>query len=152
MHKIIPALIVVTLVAGCGKTGSGVFGRARPDELAVARAAPLVVPPDFALRPPAPGAPRPQEADASTQALQAMFGGPALRSTSEQTTLESAGAARADAGIRSTVGDPNTTVVDKGAATRDLVAAPASEGTQGARGDDAELMKALSSVGGTRRL
>ena len=135
MRKIATVILITASAASltaCGKS-TGVFGRARPDELAVARAAPLVVPPDFALRPPVPGAPRPQEADSSTLALQAMFGGPAQRSTSEQTTLDAANAGRADAGIRSTVGDPNTVVVDKGAATRDVVAAPATEGTQGAR-------------------
>ncbi len=131
MRKIIPVILLMATLAGCGRS-SGVFNRARPDELAVARAAPLVVPPDFALRPPVPGAPRPQEADSSTLALQAMFGGPAQRSPAETANLDAAGAARADAGIRSTAGDPATTVVDKGATTRDVVAAPASEG-QGAR-------------------
>ena len=131
MRKFVPVLLVAATLAGCGTSG-GVFNRQRPDELAVARAAPLVVPPDFALRPPTPGAPRPQEADSSTLALQAMFGGPAARSNAENVTLGAAGVNRADPGIRSTAGDPTTTVVDKGAATRDVVAAPATEG-QGAR-------------------
>jgi len=136
MRKIIVTMLATAtlggLLSGCGRS-TGVFGnRERPDELAVVRAAPLVVPPDFALRPPVPGAPRPQEADSSTLALQAMFGGPADRSQAEKGTLTSARTDRADAGIRSSVGDPATTVVDKGAATRDVVAAPAAEG-QGAR-------------------
>ena len=127
--RLAPVLILAATVAGCAhRNGSGVFARARPDEFAVARAAPLVVPPDFALRPPVPGAPRPQEADSSTLALQAMFGGPAQRSASENGALDKAGAGRADPGIRSNVGDNGTTVVDKGAATRDVVTAPASEG------------------------
>lgn len=136
MRKFVPVLLIATALsttlAGCGRN-RGVFGgRNGPDALAVARAAPLVVPPDFALRPPVPGAPRPQEADSSTLALQAMFGGPADRSLSEKGALDAAGVARADPGIRSTAGDPGTVVADKGAATRDVVAAPASEG-QGAR-------------------
>lgn len=132
MRKIIPVILLAASLTACG-SNRGVFGRANgPDALAVARAAPLVVPPDFALRPPVPGAPRPQEADSSTLALQAMFGGPADRSNAEKATLTGAGVNRADPGIRSTAGDPNTVVVDKGAATRDVVAAPASEG-QGAR-------------------
>jgi len=131
MRKFVPLILLAASLSACGSS-SGVFNRARPDELAVARAAPLVVPPDFALRPPTPGAPRPQEADSSTLALQAMFGGPAKRSPSEDAALDAAGVARADPGIRSTAGDPGTTVVDKGAATRDVVSAPASEG-QGAR-------------------
>ncbi len=132
MRKIVPLIVLTatltTTLAACGSS-RGVFNRERPDELAVVRAAPLVVPPDFALRPPVPGAPRPQEADSSTLALQAMFGGPAERSQSEKSALDAAGAVRADTGIRSTAGDPGTTVVDKGAATRDVVAAPATEGT-----------------------
>ncbi|SFP89340.1 DUF3035 domain-containing protein [Sphingomonas rubra] len=116
-------------LAGCA--GSG-LDRARPDEFAVARQAPLVIPPDYALVPPQPGAARPQDAsgNARAQTLEALFGGAAPRSAAEQATLESAGGV-ADPGIRSSVGDPDTNVVDKGAATRDIVAAPAGAG-QGA--------------------
>ncbi len=131
MRKIVIATALVSMLAGCGST-SGVFNRARPDEFAVARAAPLVMPPDFALSPPKAGAARPQEIDASTQALQAMFGGPAARSASETGALNQAGANRASPGIRSDAGDPGTAVVDKGAVTRDIIAAPAGDG-QGAR-------------------
>jgi len=94
-------------------------------EFAVQRRAPLVIPPDFALTPPRPGAPRPQEADSSTLALQAMFGGQAPRSQGEAALTDRAGVAP-DAGIRSTAGDPKTTVVDKGGTTRDILTAPES--------------------------
>jgi hypothetical protein len=43
-----------------------------PDEFAVESRAPLTVPPDFDLRPPEPGAPRPQERSAEQQAEQVM--------------------------------------------------------------------------------
>ena len=33
--------------------------RKRPDEFAIGKQAPLVIPPDYALAPPRPGAPRP---------------------------------------------------------------------------------------------
>ncbi len=127
MRKVIFVSALALTVAGCGTSGS-VFNRSRPDEFAVTRAAPLVVPPDFALRPPAPGTPRAQEADSSTQALQVMFGGPAPRSAAETGALGQAGAARAAPGIRSEVGDPGTTVVDKGTVTRDIIAAPEGDG------------------------
>src|SRR5262249_9175728 len=39
-----------------------------PDEFAVEARAPLTIPPDFNLRPPTPGAPRPQEASAAERA------------------------------------------------------------------------------------
>lgn len=123
-NLIILGLAGLTL-ASCGGGG---LNRTRPDEFAVARRAPLVVPPDFALAPPSPGAPRPQEADSGTQALQAMFGGPAARSAPETSALTRAGADRATGGIRSEVGSPETNSVDKGAVTRDIIAAPEGDG------------------------
>jgi len=112
------------MLAACG--GSGIFNRDRPDEFAVQRQAPLVIPPDFALQPPAPGAPRPSEGAASEQALEALFGGPAPRSSVETSALDRAGSA--EPGIRSSVGDPGTNTVAKGTVTRDIIAAPEGDG------------------------
>lgn len=121
-------LILVTggsLLGACG-AGGGLFNRERPDEFAVQRQAPLVVPPDFNLVPPAPGAPRPASDQPAGQALEALFGGPAPRSAVESGVLGRAGTA--EPGIRSSVGDPNTNTVDKGTVTRDVVAAPEGDG------------------------
>ena len=113
----------VLLTSACG--GSGLFNRERPDEFAVQRQAPLVVPPDFNLVPPAPGAPRPAEGTASEQALEALF--PASpRSAVETSVLDRAGAAAP--GIRSAVGSETTNTVAKGTVTRDILAAPAGPG------------------------
>src|SRR5215218_8465447 len=120
------ACAATLLLAGCG-TG-GVAGRERPDEFAVTRNQPLVIPPDYALTPPRTGEPTPVGADARTQALDALFGGPAPRSQSERSMLNAAGADRAALGARSVAGDPSTTVVDKGAVTQAIVAAPAGAG------------------------
>ncbi|MCS6854999.1 MAG: DUF3035 domain-containing protein [Elioraea sp.] len=51
------------LVAACGGDVARSFGLTRdpPDEFLVTTRAPLSLPPDYALRPPRPGAPRPQE-------------------------------------------------------------------------------------------
>ena len=78
------ALLPLAL-AGCG-SGSDIsrtFGLTRdaPDEFQVTTRAPLSMPPDYALRPPRPGAPRPQElssrdAAEATLAPQAALGGP----------------------------------------------------------------------------
>ena len=128
MRKIVAVACVAglaVLVSGCGKRG---YDRARPDEFAVARSQPLVVPPDFALVPPQPGAAPAAQNNPQAQALDALFGGPAQRSTAENVTLSNAGSDSAAAGIRSDVGDPDTTVVDKGATTRDIVAAPEGDG------------------------
>ncbi len=112
------------LLSACGS--GGILNRDRPDEFAVQRQAPLVVPPDFNLVPPAPGAPRPAEGTAQEQALEALFGGPAPRSQVETSALDRAGSA--DPAIRSTVGDPDTNTVAKGSVTRDIIAAPEGDG------------------------
>lgn len=126
MRTLFTVLALSALLAGCGSTG--LLNRARPDEFAVSRQAPLVVPPDFSLTPPNPGAPRPQDNDASSQALDALFGGPAPRSAIEKDALGRAGASAA--GIRSTVGDPQTNTVAKGSVTRDILAAPEGDGRE----------------------
>lgn len=123
-----PVLLAIgasLLLSACGSTG--LFNRDRPDEFAVQRQAPLVVPPDFSLVPPTPGAPRPSDT-AQQQALDALFGGPAPRSDVEKTTLNRAG--NAAPGIRSNVGDPGTSTVAKGAITRDILAAPQGDGRE----------------------
>lgn len=128
MRKVVAisaGMMAVALLSGCGKRG---YDRARPDEFAVARQAPLVIPPDFSLVPPAPGAARPNDSASNAQTLDALFGGPARRSAAEAATIEAAGGDAADDGVRSSVGDPDTNVVDKGATTRDIVAAPAGDG------------------------
>ena len=112
------------MLAACG--GTGLFNRDRPDEFAVQRQAPLVVPPDFSLTPPAPGAPRPSEGTASQQALEALFGPPQARSEIEKSTIDRAGASVP--GIRSQVGDEGTNTVAKGRVTRDIIAAPEGDG------------------------
>ena len=120
------AVSAAASLAGCA--GGGPFNRARPDEFAVARNQPLVIPPDYTLAPPRAGDPTPQAADARTQALDALFGGPAPRSAGETTMLNAAGSERAAMGARSVAGDPNTNVVDKGATTQTILNAPAGTG------------------------
>ena len=131
VYLVSAAVAMLALSACGGGNRAGVFAAGKhgaPDEFAVSRQAPLVIPPDFALVPPRPGAPRPQEADSSTEALQAMFGGEAARSAAEKGLLDKAGAARSEDGIRSNAGDPKTLVVDKGSTTRDIIAGPEGNG------------------------
>ena len=127
MRKVTQLLLVAAgaaSLAACSE--GGIANRERPDEFAVQRQAPLVVPPDFALTPPQPGAPRPAEGTAAQQALDALFGGPAPRSAVETNALQRAG--NAEQGIRTSVGDPGTHTVDKGATTRTIIAAPEGDG------------------------
>ncbi|MEY4054863.1 MAG: hypothetical protein RL519_198 [Pseudomonadota bacterium] len=122
----IAAIGSATLLSGCGSTG--LFNRDRPDEFAVQRQAPLVIPPDFALTPPAAGAPRPSDRSAAQQTQDALFGPPAPRSEVERAAGNRAGTAAA--AIRSTVGDPKTNTVAKGDVTRDIIAAPQGDGRE----------------------
>ena len=110
-------------VSACG--GFSLGNRDRPDEFAVQRQAPLVIPPDFELVPPAPGAPRPTDGTAAQQALEALFPAPP-RSAVETSALDAAGTSAP--AIRSQVGDPETFTVDKGNATRTILAAPEGDG------------------------
>lgn len=114
------------MLSGCG--ASGLFSRVKPDEFAVQRETPLVVPPDFSLTPPQPGAPRPSSRTTQAQALDAMFGGPAQRSPVEKAAVDQAGTPQA--GIRSNVADPKTFTVNKSDVTRDILAAPQGDGRE----------------------
>ena len=64
-------LAVALLLPGCSdfKRTIGI-DKTSPDEFAVESRAPLTIPPDFDLRPPQPGASRPQEKSSGQQARQ----------------------------------------------------------------------------------
>ena len=125
---ILAASILATTLSACGS--NSLFSRDRPDEMMVSRQAPLVVPPDYSLTPPAPGAARPGGESTAEQTLRALFGGAAPRSPTEAAVIATADGNRADPGIRSQVGSPDTQVVDKGLVTRDIIAAPQGDGRE----------------------
>jgi len=125
MRKWISPLLLLPALAGCAAlTGKS----AAPDEFAVVRNAPLIIPPDYTLTPPVAGTAAVSPTDAQAQAIEALFGGPAPRSEAETSLLERAGRDRAAVGARSSVGDPNTRVVDKGTVTAAILAAPQADG------------------------
>ena len=125
MRKLVPLMLLPALALG----GCAVFGkRSTPDEFQVARNAPLVIPPDYSLTPPVAGTAALNPQDAQQQAIDALFGGPAPRSSSELNLLEKAGRDRTLIGARSTAGDPDTRVVDKGAVTMTILNAPEADG------------------------
>jgi hypothetical protein len=107
---LLAALLATTAVAlsGCGSLGRQLgAGKIQPDEFRVVTKAPLVVPPDYALRPPAPGEPRPQELAPESAARNALLGqrGALTRSPGENALVTKAGADRADPLIRYVVDD-----------------------------------------------
>lgn len=86
--------------------------RSAPDEFSVVERAPLVVPPNFDLVPPQPGAVGPAETGATQNAQGLVLGSqssapkPANGSKAEQSLLRQAGATTVDPNIRSVVNTP----------------------------------------------
>src|SRR5271156_376489 len=108
-----PLLLGASLLLLGGCSGDGLartFGLTRdaPDEYTVTTRAPLSMPPDYNLRPPRPGVPRPQEQSEREQAAEALVPQLALGtpqgnvSPGQAALLEQTGPA-APAGIRATV-------------------------------------------------
>jgi hypothetical protein len=74
IKHILGAAALSAVLAGCGSTG--VFDRERPDEFAVTRADPLVMPQDLKTLPaPQPGTVR-ENGNTKQEMLDAMFGAP----------------------------------------------------------------------------
>ena len=117
------ATIAVVLVAAVAASGCAHRRSSTPDEFAVARNAPLIIPPDFNLAPPVAGTGGVSAGEAQQQAIDVLFGGPAQRSPGETSLLDAAGRNDAQIGIRSQVWDPNTRLVDKGPETLQILTA-----------------------------
>lgn len=124
MRKTFSALMLVAVAATGGCTSFGKSGS--PDEFAVARNAPLIIPPDFSLAPPVAGTVT-NAPDVQQQAIDALFGPPAPRSAAEISLLDQAGRNLVPQGIRSTAWDPDTRIVDKGPATLTVLQAPEAD-------------------------
>ena len=118
--------LTVLALTGVAATSGCALGNARsrtPDEFQVARNAPLIIPPDFNLAPPVAGTAGLTPSEAQQQAIDVLFGGPAPRSLGETSLLDAAGRNDAQMGIRSTVWDPDTRIVDKGPTTVQILTA-----------------------------
>jgi len=101
-------ILAAVSLAGCSSTKNALgMTKVTPDEFRVVSKAPLVVPPDYSLRPPAPGKPRPQELQPESAARSALLGTQegASRSQGEQLLASKAGAEKADPLIRYVVDD-----------------------------------------------
>ncbi len=108
-------------LSACGGLQAALgVGKNAPDEFAVVTKAPLIIPPDFSLRPPKPGAPRPQELQPTETARMALMGkaegegsqegGP---SAGELTLLRNAKADRVDPNIRDVLNDESGRIREK---------------------------------------
>ena len=104
MISILSSLLLLTGCSGAKKSLG--LTRNSPDEFAVVKRAPLEMPPDYALRPPQPGAPRPQEQAAADQARAAVLGGRGggkSASPAESSLVHAAGGAQISGDIRKKV-------------------------------------------------
>lgn len=105
LRILLPLALAGALAACSGLREQMGLVRTAPDEFTVVRKAPLVIPPDFNLRPPQPGALGPQEPAPAERAQAALLGeSPRDRqsgaSRGEQALLASAGADAAAPNIR----------------------------------------------------
>ena len=106
-------------LSGCSSLSSALgMSKTPPDEFAVVTKAPLVLPPDYTLRPPQPGAQRPQELRPSEAAQAAVFSAPGSRSSvsyspSEETLLAATGGDHADPAIRKVITEETTALLQK---------------------------------------
>jgi hypothetical protein len=111
------AVVMVGLgLVGCDTTKQALgMTKVVPDEFRVVTKAPLVVPPDYALRPPSPGEPRPQELQPESQARVALMGQREAeqRSEGEKLLVAKAGADHADPLIRYVIDDEFGAVAHK---------------------------------------
>ena len=115
--RIAGAISLILALSACeGVRDQLGLNKQSPDEFRVISRAPLSLPPDFTLRPPEPGIPRPQEGTATQQARKAVFRleQPKTQPLSEQvkadgrtlgelSLLKAAGADKIDPGIRRTI-------------------------------------------------
>ena len=120
---VVGLMALPALAGGCSTSTKEALGLTKrsPDEFQVVSNAPLSMPPDYNLRPPAPGSPRPQEGTARDQAQQVVFGYPgaggtpsklpeigvgeasSAQSAGEASLLQSAGITGVDPNIRQVV-------------------------------------------------
>lgn len=90
-----------------------------PDEFTVVTKAPLVLPPDYSLRPPQPGAPSPSYAEPNANAEYALFGREGLSDNAqgytggEMTLLETTGGSAVNSDIRKVLNSETASLVDK---------------------------------------
>src|SRR6476469_1056797 len=109
-NRVMAAAVLVAAagLAGCQSASKALgMSKVTPDEFRVVTKAPLVLPPDYGLRPPAPGEPRPQELQPESRAREALLGQRAAetRTDGEKLLVNKAGADKADPLIRYVVDD-----------------------------------------------
>lgn len=131
LPRIALAAALAGSLGGCGSFSKAVGAdKSAPDEFRVLTKPPLVIPPEYALRPPKPGDPRAGLADPSAQAQAALFGRDLGRASSsgERALVAAAGAQAVDENIRETVDLESSDLLRKGQGFSDRVLQYSAEG------------------------
>lgn len=152
--RLITLAILATTIAVAGCAGGP---SAEPDEFRVVTIAPLTVPPEYNLRPPRPGEPRPEEIYPDQAARAALFGaqGDFQGSDGEALLVARAGGGEADPFIRAIIDGETAAVVRKSTAFSNQILFW-REGTEGIgdnavsidADDEAERLRLIQSVTG----
>ena len=118
------ALVGLAFLGACqsAKRSLG-LAKVTPDEFRVVTKAPLTLPPDYALRPPMPGQPRPAELQPESAARTALLGqrNAEERSEGEKLLVSKAGADKADPLARYMVDDEFGAIAHKDKSFADFV-------------------------------
>lgn len=159
MTKTITVLAIVaaaSAASGCAGISRAIgAAKVSPDEFRVVTQAPLTLPPDYSLRPPRPGEPRPQELQPTQEARAALFGQDVAASASpgERTLVSEAHADTVDPGIRDTVDFESQNIVRRNRAFVDRLLSFGSGAPDTAHPLNAEAEQArLADEEATRRL
>lgn len=113
VHVVVLVVLAIA-VAACSNIKNQLgIGKNSPDEFRVVKRAPLTLPPDYTLRPPDPGAPRPQEESVQDMAKAALYGGTpeanaaGAHTAGEEALMARAGTTSALPGIRQVINEDN---------------------------------------------
>src|SRR3954468_11026138 len=159
LHAVIGLCLCATVLSGCDtlRQAAG-LNKKSPDEFAVTTKAPLVIPPDFNLRPPMPGAPPANTLDPSSNAEIALFSNADPQTVAagmrgnytngEKMLLANAKAQRADPSIRARLNADQRAAVQNAdrSFTDKLLATSATPDTGRAVNADAEVNKGRKST------
>jgi Protein of unknown function (DUF3035) len=137
-------------LAGCGTTKKALgLEKSAPDEFRIVTKAPLIMPPDFSLRPPRPGEARPEVLDnAGAESTQAVFGDNTGQNASpgEKLLVAKADATTVDPNIGEQVDFEGADLVRKPEAYADKVLAP-NPSTATATTDEQESIRRVTGGG-----
>ena len=129
-------LVIAAAVAVCAAGGlSGctsakrAFGmqKVAPDEFTIVTKPPLVLPPDYSLRPPRPGAPNPAQIEPGGNAQAALFGREGMSDNAmgytggETSLLDTTGGSGASPDIRKVLNSETASLVEKDSSIADTI-------------------------------